>query len=324
MRAKIVGVAGAAAAAVVWMATGVDAQPRAAADSTLDGGISVDPFEEFLRTEGPVASGFELPRGDDASAVKAMADGRVLEAGTQLVIEHLFYENAQQRRARAVYSEVTDLRAAEGQEFSQGQILGGAGAATTVEVVLDDVRVSPEEFVAGRAELPVPSREPHLVLVHHGSRRLRYYRSGQLVKEYGIAIGQADGAKEKRGDLRTPVGMYFVTVRSQGPFTGDYADFFGGHWIKVNYPNPFDAARGVDAGWVSAEQFEEIASKWKARELTTQKTRLGGGIGLHGWIDDWEADAGTNLSWGCLVMHNDDIEALYPQLPVGTMVVFLE
>src|SRR5687767_2154158 len=86
--------------------------------------------------------------------------------------------------------------------------------------------------------------EDTLLVVHHGERRLRLYEQGVLTGEWEIALGQAEGAKEVRGDLKTPVGTYFVVAKSTGPFSGTYSEYFGGHWIKINYPNAADAERG--------------------------------------------------------------------------------
>jgi lipoprotein-anchoring transpeptidase ErfK/SrfK len=53
----------------------------------------------------------------------------------------------------------------------------------------------------------------------------------------------------------------------------------------------------------------------------TQGTALGGGIGFHGWIDDWDLEGPRRLSWGCVVMRNADIRQLFDRVPIGAMVV---
>ncbi len=137
-----------------------------------------------------------------------------------------------------------------------------------------------------------------------------------------IGFGQTPGKKVERGDNKSPRGMYFITNRHRGEFGGPYGAYYGGHWIKVNYPNRFDAQRGLEQGWLNGDQAAAISRAWRKRELTNQKTRLGGGIGFHGWIDSW-SDENPWLSWGCLVMHNEDITRLFDQMPHGTMVVLL-
>ena len=164
--------------------------------------------------------------------------------------------------------------------------------------------------------------ERRVILVSRTHSRLRYYEGGALIADYEVAFGQADGAKELRGDLKTPRGSYHVLHKSKGPFSGDFKDFYGGHWIKLNYPGAVDAERGEDAGLLTRAQANAIRVSFSSRAPTDEKTRLGGGIGFHGWNGDWTAeDGGTRLSWGCIVLHNADIERLYPRIQPGTLVV---
>jgi hypothetical protein len=130
----------------------------------------------------------------------------------------------------------------------------------------------------------VPADEADLVVVDTSRHRLAYYRRGRVVDTIDVALGQAIGPKERRGDLRTPRGVYFVTDKRRGEFPGDFGAYYGGHWIKINYPGPLDAARGEAAGLVDASTRAAIERAWRARKLTPQKTLLGGGIGFHGWI----------------------------------------
>lgn len=191
-------------------------------------------------------------------------------------------------------------------------LCGGVAAAVSAQT-----RDVFEETLESKAK-----GEPHVLLISRELSRVRYYESGALISEYEVAFGQADGAKEVRGDLKTPRGGYRVVSKSKGPFTGDYADYFGGHWIKLNYPNDADAARGLDAGLITRAQAEKIAAAFALGQPTDEKTKLGGGIGFHGWNGDWTGeDGGTFLSWGCIVMHNDDIAALYPRVQPGTLVI---
>lgn len=176
---------------------------------------------------------------------------------------------------------------------------------------------APDPF-AGR----VDAHEEVLVLVHAGAFRVRVYARGVLAREYEVGLGQAPGAKVRRGDLRTPRGTYFVTAKSRGPFTGDYAAYYGGHWVAINYPGPDDAERGVRRGWIDEATRDVIAARWRSRRATNGKTPLGGGIGFHGWAHEWslERDGGF-LSWGCLVLHQADIADFYARVPAGAKVV---
>jgi lipoprotein-anchoring transpeptidase ErfK/SrfK len=151
---------------------------------------------------------------------------------------------------------------------------------------------------------------------------MRLYEKGREVARVEVGFGQAEGRKRVRGDNRTPMGMYFVVQKHRGTFSGEYAAYFGGHWLRLNYPNAWDADRGLSEGLITREVRERIARAWTARKATEPSTRLGGGIGLHGWVGPWTLEeSGGRLSWGCVVMHTPDITALYDKIPEGAMVV---
>ena len=66
---------------------------------------------------------------------------------------------------------------------------------------------------------------------------------------------------------------------------------------------------------------DKISKDWAAKKLTNQKTKLGGGIGFHGWANEWENSGSRHLSWGCVVLHLSDIGDFYRQAEIGAMVV---
>jgi murein DD-endopeptidase MepM/ murein hydrolase activator NlpD len=293
---------------------------------------------------------------DLGQPVHAIAAGRVVHAtdhaglwGKVVIVQHVYYENHEKKRIRSLYAHLAEIRVAAGDEVARRQVLGTIGqdagrkylAHLHLELRLDEslaptywpsshartadwVReryAAPTAFIASHRELFVPAREPLLVLVDQESYAMRIYERGQPRGQYSVAFGQAQGAKRVRGDNRTPKGMYFVTERSRGPFGGEFGAYFGGHWIKLNYPNGFDAERGLRDGLLTRAQAAEIRSDWLARRPTRGDTRLGGGIGFHGWATEWDDAGPRHLSWGCVVLHNRDIAAFYDRIPVGTMVV---
>jgi hypothetical protein len=115
--------------------------------------------------------------------------------------------------------------------------------------------------------------------------------------------------------------MYFVIQKHSGEFDGPYAEYFGGYWMRINYPNAFDASRGRSQKLISAKEEQEIATKWALREPTLERTALGGGIGFHGWNKEWDDRGPRDLSFGCIVLHLHDVANFYERIPEGTMVV---
>jgi hypothetical protein len=292
-----------------------------------------DAFEAYLRPPHPPADGFApVPEGSTArpgSEVLALAHGRVAEVGEggrSVVLEHLYYENHALLRARSEYVGLDGVELRPEALVTRGQVLGRVGKKARLAVTLHAGRrlsaAEARRFTATRERLPLPAEEAALLLISHEDFQLRLYARGSEVVRKEVGFGQAAGAKAVRGDNRTPKGMYFVTQKVRGDIPGPYSAFYGGHWIRVNYPNPWDADRGVASGFVDAKTRERIARDWAARRNTEASTRLGSGIGLHGWAGEWTlAESGGRLSWGCVVMHTPDIASLYDQVPEGTMVV---
>jgi murein DD-endopeptidase MepM/ murein hydrolase activator NlpD len=293
---------------------------------------------------------------DLGQPVFAVAQGRVVFAeqcgqpwGNVIVIEHAFYENHEQRRMRSLYAHLQTLRVKRGAVVKRRQQIATIGqdpdktfgAHLHLELRWDetlaptywpssngkDLRwvrehyAEPSSFIAAHRRLFVPQQEATLLLVDQASYKLRLYQRGQLRGEHDISLGQGVGQKRVQGDNKTPKGMYFVIYKHRGKFDGAYGAYYGGHWIKVNYPNKYDAARGRVSGLVTAQQERAIAAAWEQRRATLENTRLGGGIGFHGWAKEWANDGPRHLSWGCVVMHIFDISKLFDQIPSGAMVV---
>jgi murein DD-endopeptidase MepM/ murein hydrolase activator NlpD len=293
---------------------------------------------------------------DIGQDVYAVANGRVIYAanfgqpwGNVVVIDHSYYVNHEKRYIRSVYAHLQDFTVQAGVNVTRRERIGSIGkdpnktfpAHLHLELRRnfelsptywpssndkDDawVRenyVSPSDFISSHRALFVPQTEKTLVLVDQETYKMRIYRDRSLIEEFDISLGQGTGPKEREGDNKTPKGMYFVIGKHKGNFEGSYGSYYGGHWIKVNYPNMFDARRGVREGMISSDQASQITSRWLERSPTVETTSLGGGIGFHGWIREWENEGQRHLSWGCVVMHLRDIGGAYNNISAGTMVV---
>lgn len=299
------------------------------------------------------AGGGDTDLGQDVFVV---ANGLVVFAencgrlwGNVVIVEHIFYENDEKRKIRSVYAHLQEIKVSSGEAVRRRQIIGSIGQDPEklfpphlhLELRWDDtlpptywassngkdeawVRkhyAAPTEFINSHRKLFVPQQEPTLVLVNQATYKMRLYKSGNLQGEYEVGFGQSKGVKRIQGDNKTPVGMYFVVQKHRGKFEGTYGDYYGGHWVKINYPNKYDAERGMSEGIINAGQSAVINTKWSNRELTLENTKLGGGIGFHGWISEWNNAGTRHLSWGCVVMHIYDISNLFDEMKQGTMVV---
>jgi murein DD-endopeptidase MepM/ murein hydrolase activator NlpD len=293
---------------------------------------------------------------DLGQPVYAVANGRVRFArdcgrlwGNVVILEHFYYENHERREILSLYAHLNEIRVREGEEVRRRQTIATVGqdpdklfkAHLHLELRRDaslaptywpssegkDVAwvrehyAEPSAFIRSRRKLPVPQSESALVLVDQRRYRMRLYAAGRKAAEYDVSLGQGVGEKQVEGDNKTPKGMYFVIGKHKGEFPGTYGAYYGGHWIKLNYPNRFDAARGRAARLVTEAEEASIAAAWERRAPTLEKTPLGGGIGFHGWAREWENDGPRHLSWGCVVLHLSDIPAFYERIPQGAMVV---
>jgi lipoprotein-anchoring transpeptidase ErfK/SrfK len=304
-------------------------------------------------------SGLGPPDSDLGQDVHAVANGKVAFAefcgklwGNVVMIDHLFYENNEKKRIRSVYAHLHDIKTRAGEQVKRRQVMGTVGQDPDklfkphlhLELRWDETLsatfwpssngkdvawvkehyTDPSAFIGRHRTLPAPHIQATLVLVDLKTYKMRLYNRGINQGEYDVSFGQGKGSKRREGDNKTPAGMYFVIQKHQGKFEGSYGAYYGGYWIKVNYPNAFDAARARSEGLITAEQETAIATQWRSRAPTLQNTRLGGGIGFHGWIKEWENGGPRHLSWGCVVMHVYDISKIYDQIPEGAMVVIFD
>ena len=172
------------------------------------------------------------------------------------------------------------------------------------------------------AAAPAPPRVT--VVVEVDAQRARVFHDDRAVLDVRVAFGQAEGPKVQQGDNKTPRGRYRVLNKSKGPFGGRWAAYYGGHWIKVSYPNSDDADRGLRDGLISKAEAAAIKRADARGVLPPQNTALGGGIGFHGWIEEWQDPAAgeppLGLSWGCIVLHLHDVAAFYAAVPEGAVV----
>lgn len=295
---------------------------------------------------------------DLGQPVHAVAHGRVTFAqncgalwGNVIIIEHHFYENHEHRKILSLYAHLNEIKVKERAVVQRRQVIATIGqdpdkrflAHLHLELRWDDsltptywpssngkseawVRehyAEPSAFINAHRKLFVPQKEAKLIVVDQESYKARLYETGVLNKEYDVSFGQAKGQKLVAGDNKTPKGMYFVIQKHRGEFDGPYGAYYGGHWIKINYPNKYDADRGVAEQLIAPQQQAAISAAWEKRAATLQTTKLGGGIGFHGWIKEWDNSGPRHLSWGCIVMHLSDIQKFYDSIGEGTMVVIL-
>jgi L,D-transpeptidase YnhG len=143
--------------------------------------------------------------------------------------------------------------------------------------------------------LQLAPRSKHAIAVDSSRARLYLFENTaqglKLVADYYISVGRLGIDKASEGDLRTPLGVYYVTSNLD---PRSLKDFYGSGALPINYPNPYDARRG----------------------------KTGGGIWLHGTPPSQFSRA-PKATDGCVVLANPDLERIIRTVEVRTTPVVI-
>ncbi|MBI3925893.1 MAG: L,D-transpeptidase [Armatimonadetes bacterium] len=173
--------------------------------------------------------------------------------------------------------------------------LGLSLAALAVAVLLAAVPVrAPEEKGQG-------------IVVHKSRRELTLVCPGQRPRRFRIALSSNPaGDKAREGDLRVPVGRFWITDMAVGP------PFH--RWLELSYPSLEHAGRGRLEHRITWVEWWLLRFQGLNRLAPLQRTALGGAIGIHG--------GGARRDWtlGCIALDNRDAESLYSLVERGTPV----
>ncbi|HMH44186.1 MAG TPA: L,D-transpeptidase family protein [Pyrinomonadaceae bacterium] len=154
--------------------------------------------------------------------------------------------------------------------------------------------------------LKLPLVAPRII-VKKAERKLLLYSAGKLVRTYHVGLGLSPvGDKVREGDRRTPEGDFYIFTKN------DKSAFYLS--LGISYPNVRHAERGLRDGLITRTQYESIISALNDKQAPPQNTKLGGDIYIHG------NGAGSDWTWGCVALENDDVRELFNAVPVGTPV----
>lgn len=135
----------------------------------------------------------------------------------------------------------------------------------------------------------------HAIVVDANRSRVYLYDeqggTPRAVRDYYTAIGRLGTAKEREGDKKTPVGIYFVSSHIPGT---RLPDLYGWGAFPISYPNEWDRRLG----------------------------RTGNGIWLHGVPSDNYARSPLSTD-GCVALANGEIADLAPRVQPGSTPVVI-
>lgn len=147
------------------------------------------------------------------------------------------------------------------------------------------------------------------------ARRMQMRQGSTLLGEYRVSLGQNPKAgKQVQGDGRTPVGRYFISDKNPG---SRFHRFLG-----ISYPNAEDADRGYRAGLLDAGQWADIFLANLRGQAPPSYTSLGGRVGIHGF--GGRPYVPVDWTEGCIAVSDQEIEYIFENAPIGTLVVINE
>ena len=143
--------------------------------------------------------------------------------------------------------------------------------------------------------LQLSPRNKHAIAIDASRARLYLFENTptglKLLSDYYISVGKSGIEKSTEGDLRTPLGVYFVTSNLDPK---SLKDFYGAGALPINYPNPYDLRRG----------------------------KTGSGIWLHGTPPAQFARA-PKATDGCVVLANPDLQRIISTVEIRTTPVVI-
>ncbi len=132
------------------------------------------------------------------------------------------------------------------------------------------------------------------LLINKSDRNLLIFLNNGIVKSFSISLGfEPFGKKIKKGDGKTPEGLYFIERKIQ-----DSSFYLA---LQISYPNP-----------------------WDIRRALSLNTHPGGQIMIHGIPNSGydKSYHNKNNDWteGCVAIRNNEMDYLWKKVNIGTPV----
>jgi murein L,D-transpeptidase YafK len=144
-------------------------------------------------------------------------------------------------------------------------------------------------------DIPKP-KTPQVDSIYVSKSKCKMYLfdHSKMIKSYAISIGGSPiGHKKKKGDNKTPEGLYFINGKN--PNSNYYMN------LGISYPNHTD-------------------------RMNAQRTKLnpGGDIKIHGYADKYGSTKDKSIryssTWGCIAVTNSDMLEIYNLVKVGAKI----
>ncbi|MDO6564424.1 L,D-transpeptidase family protein [Amphritea sp. 1_MG-2023] len=160
----------------------------------------------------------------------------------------LIKEQPDFRLAQLIYA---DLMAAQGGALST---VGNNGRSDkkTLQGLISEARArmsvdryKPQPDTIPGSLLQMSPKQKHVIVIDTNLSRLYLFENHnglpKLIKDYYVSYGRGGVDKRKRGDLKTPLGVYFTTGRLTDE---QLPPRYGSGALPINYPNAWDQRLG--------------------------------------------------------------------------------
>jgi L,D-transpeptidase YnhG len=157
------------------------------------------------------------------------------------------------------------------------------------------LRERPQPGLIPSVFVRLSARNKHAIAVDASRARLYLFEHGpqglRLVADYYASVGKMGVEKNIEGDLKTPLGVYYVT-NTLDP--NSLQDLYGAGALPINYPNPYDMRRG----------------------------KTGSGIWLHG-VPRAQFARAPKATDGCVAVSNPDLQQILKTVQIRTTPVVI-
>lgn len=174
------------------------------------------------------------------------------------------------RLAQLIYA---DLLAAQGAPLSA---VGNNSDSKTLQGLISEARArvsisasKPDPGTIPDSLLKMSPEQEHAIVIDLKNSRLYLFenRDGvpELIRDYYVSYGRGGVDKRKRGDLKTPLGVYFTTGRLKDE---QLPPRYGTGALPLNYPNAWDTRLGNTGSgiWVHGSPKDTFSRPPKASE----------------------------------------------------------
>jgi L,D-transpeptidase YnhG len=222
---------------------------------------------------------------------------QALKLADQLVADHPNFALAQLVHGDLLIAQTQPLRSLG--DVPEATVRAAPGVLTELReesmLRIRALRERPKAGVIPSNFVKLSARNKHAIAVDASRARLYLFENTaqglRLVADYYASIGKMGFEKQVEGDLKTPLGIYYIT-NTLDPNT--LKDLYGAGALPINYPNPYDQRRG----------------------------KTGSGIWLHGVPQAQFARAPKSTD-GCVVVSNPDLEDILRRVEIRTTPVVI-